>query len=332
MQLLKIRIFTGLVILLIFSHHAQSQHYIRLENPEQLQELFRWSPDRYPMVSAHRGGPAQGFPENCIETFDNTLRQTFAIIECDPQLTKDSVAVLMHDYKLERTTNGKGAVTDYTYAELSQLRLKDPQGNSTDFAIPTLDQVVKWAKNKTVLTIDIKKTITPQVIEKIIRQNNAEAYATVITYNLETAKTYHQLNPKLMISVTVRNKEDYERLAATGIPLKNVIAFTGTTEPDTALYRILHEQGVSCIVGTMGNLDRSHAARQTNVYGRIIKNGADILATDFPAEAAEAIKELMPARSEKAKFYVIAQPDAKAAKAQKQKPATKKKAAAEPAH
>jgi glycerophosphoryl diester phosphodiesterase len=284
------------------------------------------------MVSAHRGGPTKGFPENCIETFDNTLKQTFAIIECDPQLTKDSVAVLMHDYTLDRTTNGSGAVADYTYAELLQLRLKDPQGTLTGFTIPTLDQVLKWAKNKTVLTVDIKKTISPQVIEKIIRQNNAEAYAAVITYDLETAKTYYQLNPNLMISVTVRNREEYDRLVATGIPLKNVIAFTGITESDPALYQFLHEQGVYCILGTMGNLDKSHAARQTNVYARLISNGADILATDYPVEAAEAIKELMPGKSAKERFYIKAREKNKQAKPQK--PAMKRrsrKKEAEPA-
>jgi glycerophosphoryl diester phosphodiesterase len=212
----------------------------------------------------------------------------------------------MHDYKLDRTTNGSGDVADYTYAELMKLRLKDPHGTLTSFTVPTLDQVLKWARNKTVLTVDIKKTISPQVIEKIIRQNNAEAYAAVITYDLETARTYYALNSKLMISVTVRNKDEYERLAATGIPLKNVIAFTGITEPDPALYELLHAQGVFCILGTMGNLDKSHAARQTNVYARLVSHGADILATDYPVEAAEAIRESIPDKSSKKKFYIKA--------------------------
>lgn len=315
---------TFTLLLLFFAFQAQAQYYIKPTSTEELHELFRWTPDRIPLVSAHRGGPSKGFPENCIETFNNTLKQTYALIECDPQLTKDSIAVMMHDYKLDRTTNGTGRLQDYTYNELMQLRLKDNEGNLTDFKIPTLDEVVKWAKGKTVLTVDIKKTISPEVIESIIRKNNAESYAVVITYDLETAKKYYQLNPKLMISVTVRNKEEYDRLLATGIPFKNVIAFTGITEPDTAVYRMLHEQGVNCIVGTMGNLDKSAAARQQNVYANLIRNGADILATDYPVEAAQAIKEVVPAKSSKAKFFKDKAGVAKPIDKQSQ-PANKKK-------
>jgi glycerophosphoryl diester phosphodiesterase len=313
-----INLFKILIVLLLFAQQAQSQHYIQVKSTEELHELFRWTPDRIPLVSAHRGGPATSFPENAIETFENTLKQTYALIECDPQLTKDSVAVMMHDYKLDRTTNGTGRLSDYTYAELKQLRLKDNEGNLTDFKIPTLDEVIKWAKNKTVLTVDIKRTISPEVIEKIIRENNAEAYAVVITYNLETAKRYYELNPKLMISVTVRNKEEYDRLADTGIPFKNVIAFTGITEPDTFLYQMLHQQGVYCILGTMGNLDKSHAARQRNVYAGLIQSGADILATDFPVEAAQAIKDVVPVKSSKREFFVVRSKSKKPAEKQRE--------------
>jgi glycerophosphoryl diester phosphodiesterase len=318
-----INYFKFLIVLLFFTQQAQSQHYINVKSTEELHELFRWTPDRIPLVSAHRGGPAAGYPENAVETFENTLKQTYALIECDPQLTKDSVAVMMHDYKLDRTTNGTGRLSDYTYAELMQLRLKDNEGNLTDFKIPTLDEVIKWAKNKTVLTVDIKRTISPEVIEKIIRENNAEAYAVVITYNLETAKRYYELNPKLMISVTVRNKEEYDRLIATGIPFENVIAFTGISEPDTSVYQMLHRQGVYCILGTMGNLDKSHAARQGNVYAGLVQKGADILATDFPVEAAQAIEEVVPAKSSKREFFVVKSKSKRTA-AQKQREPVKR--------
>jgi glycerophosphoryl diester phosphodiesterase len=292
------------LLLWCLSVPAQAQHYIQVKNPAELKAFFRWTPDRIPLSSAHRGGPAAGYPENCLETFAHTLQQTFTIIECDPQLTKDSIGVMMHDYTLDRTTNGRGKLSDYTYAQLQELRLKDNEGNLTDFRIPTLEAVIKWARNKTILTVDIKKTISPEYIERLIRENEGESYVAVITSDLETAKKYHALNKNLLISVTVRNKEEYERLAASGIPFSNTIAFTGTTEPDPAVYRLLHDQGVYCILGTMGNLDKSAAARQSNVYARLVHNGADILATDFPVDAAAALKDTLPGKSTKSKFFV----------------------------
>jgi len=46
------------------------------QDPQGLQELFRYTGDFLPLVSAHRGGPQQRFPENCLATFENTLQKT----------------------------------------------------------------------------------------------------------------------------------------------------------------------------------------------------------------------------------------------------------------
>lgn len=136
-----------------------------------------------------------------------------------------------------------------------------------------------------------------------MQQHKAQAYSIIITYTIETALKYYQLDSSLVLSVTIRNNEEFERWMQSGIPASNVVAFVGITEPDSTLYQILHQKGISCILGTMGNLDRSAAARNSNVYAQLVKNGADILATDRPAAAAEAIQELKPTGSLKKKFY-----------------------------
>jgi glycerophosphoryl diester phosphodiesterase len=114
----------------------QQFHTIKADNPDQLKDLFSYTPDRIPFVSAHRGGARRGFPENCIATFENTLRHTPAIMEVDPRLTKDGVIILMHDATLDRTTNGSGKVEDHTWEALKKFRLKDPEGNLTDTGFP----------------------------------------------------------------------------------------------------------------------------------------------------------------------------------------------------
>ncbi|MDX5421064.1 MAG: glycerophosphodiester phosphodiesterase family protein [Hymenobacteraceae bacterium] len=290
------------LLALLLQSPAFAQHYIHLKTPEQLYRFMRYTPDRRPLISAHRGGPMPGFPENCLETFEHTLRFTPAIIELDPQLTKDSVAVLMHDDRLDRTTTGTGMVTDHTYAELLQLRLRDPDGKVTPYKIPTLEEAILWARGKAVLSIDIKRSINPELIEALIRRHRAESYCTVISYDMRTAQRYHQLNPKLMISVSVRGAEDLQRLREAGVPYERMMAFVGVGEPQPEVYRLLHEKGIMCTLGTMGNLDRSHQARQANVFARLVRNGADILATDLPIEAAEAIEEEIPGRNPQQKY------------------------------
>ena len=59
-------------------------HTIDPQNPQERRKLFRHNHESLHLVSAHRGGPRRGFPENCIATFENTLKHTFAIMEIDP--------------------------------------------------------------------------------------------------------------------------------------------------------------------------------------------------------------------------------------------------------
>lgn len=266
-------------------------YYIALDSVEQTRDFFTWSPDRIPMVSAHRGGPSRGFPENAIQTFDHVLAHTPAIIEFDVELTKDSVLILMHDNTLDRTTNGSGKVADHTWEEIRQLNLKDPAGNLTKFSVPTLIEALIWSKGKTILTVDVKKNVPFERVVKEIEATGTVPNAAVITYNMEDAKKVYQLNPDLMLSVTIRNEEELDRVEASGIPWQNVIAFTGLSERKPEFNEQLHQRGVFTILGVLGNLDKKAMARGDHLYIEFVNNGADILATDRPIEAGKILNE-----------------------------------------
>jgi len=266
-------------------------HTISLGTVDEARSFFTWSEERKPMVSAHRGGPYEGFPENAIETFDNVLSYTPAIIEFDVELTKDSILILMHDNTLDRTTNGSGKVADHNWEEIRQLYLKDPQGNLTKYRVPTLIEALMWSREKAILTVDVKKGVSFERVVKEIEATGTVPNAAVITYNFEDAKKVHELNPDLMLSVTIRNEEEIQRLEATGIPWENVIAFTGLSKRSPEFNQQLHRRGVFTILGVMGNLDKKAIARGDSVYLELINNGADILATDRPIEAGKILIE-----------------------------------------
>ena len=140
---------------LLASDKEQNPHYITVKNSRDLQAYFRYAPDRPIVISGHRGGMLDGYPENCIESFEKTLSYMESFFEIDPRLTKDGIIVLMHDETIDRTTTGKGKVSDYTYAELQQFNLVDRNGNVTAFKIPTLKECLEWSKGKTILNLDI---------------------------------------------------------------------------------------------------------------------------------------------------------------------------------
>ena len=71
-------------------------------------------------VYAHRGYSG-AYPENTMLAFRKAEEAGSDGIELDVQLTKDGQVVVIHDENVDRTTDGKGLVCDYTLAELQKL-------------------------------------------------------------------------------------------------------------------------------------------------------------------------------------------------------------------
>ncbi|MCG8476928.1 MAG: glycerophosphodiester phosphodiesterase family protein [Cytophagales bacterium] len=272
----------------------------RLDSERQTQELLSYSKDRIPLVSAHRGGPYPGYPENCLETFNFVADKYPVLVECDVFMTKDDSLMMIHDSRLERTTTGRGPVGNKTYSELKSLKLKDNMGEVTVYRIPSFWEVLQWAKRKAVLTIDVKKGVPWERVLETLRRSGAAPYCSIITYSAKDAAKVHQIDPEIMISVTVRNREEYRRYRKAGIPDNRMIAFTGLTQRSPDFYKFLHKKGIMCIVGAIGNLDRRAQSKGNQLYAELIKGGGDIIATDRPLEANKAI---LPLVNKNSKIY-----------------------------
>ncbi|GIP16582.1 glycerophosphoryl diester phosphodiesterase [Paenibacillus montaniterrae] len=100
---------------------------------------------------AHRGYPLK-HPENTLLGFRAAIELGFTHLELDVHLTKDGVPVVIHDPTVNRTTNGTGAVKDYTLDEL--LKLDAGQGEF----VPTLEEVLLLAKDRILVDIELKQT------------------------------------------------------------------------------------------------------------------------------------------------------------------------------
>ncbi|WP_305981628.1 glycerophosphodiester phosphodiesterase family protein [Roseivirga thermotolerans] len=269
----------------------------------QLTELIQWSEDRIPLVSAHRGGPYPGYPENAIETFEYIASQIPTVIECDIAMTKDSVLIMMHDNTLDRTTNGSGRVLEVDYEYVQSLNLVDNEGQITAYKVPTLNDVLQWARGKAVLTLDVKRGVPFERVVEAVQEMEARDYSIIITYGARDAALVYSLDPSLKLSVSLGSQEAYEAHRAAGIPDEQMVAFVGVSEPSPEWFDFLHRKGITCILGVLGNLDRKAIAQGDSTYLGYIQRGADILATDRPLEAAKAIELAVPETSTKAKFF-----------------------------
>ncbi|PIQ19764.1 MAG: glycerophosphodiester phosphodiesterase [Cytophagales bacterium CG18_big_fil_WC_8_21_14_2_50_42_9] len=284
---------------------TSSLHVLNIKTSKDLHQFFKYTGPDIPLISGHRGGTTKGYPENCIATFENTLRHTPAFFEIDPRLTKDSVVVLMHDATLNRTTTGTGKVSDYTWAELKQLRLKDADGNVTAYAIPTLDEVIAWSKGKTILNLD-KKDVPLAMTARKLREHQAETHVMLTVHSAEQAKFYLNANKNQMFSAFIRNRKEFEDYEKAGIPWSQLMAYVGpTNKPENKeMYDLLHARGVKCMISAAPSYDKlPDPAARKNAYQEIIKAGADVLESDLPIEAAAAVQMLQPAKSTKAKYF-----------------------------
>ncbi|MGJ1205845.1 glycerophosphodiester phosphodiesterase family protein [Sphingobacterium lactis] len=267
----------------------QVDEVFKLKTVDELYEFLTYAEGSYPLVSAHRGGPGKGFPENAIQTFAEVANKMPAIIECDIAMTKDSVLVLMHDETLDRTTTGKGKLSKKTYAELLELHLKDIDGEETRYKIPTLEEALTWGIGRVIYTLDVKKSVPYEKVIEAIRKTKAESNSIIITYSANQAEVVNKLAPDLMISASIKKSDDLTRLNDLGIPDNRLVAFVGTREPDSSTYSLLRQHGIKSILGTIGNLDRAAERAGYQVYADYIVNGADILSTDRPFEAQKAL-------------------------------------------
>lgn len=100
---------------------------------------------------AHRGASGY-YPENTMLAFEKAIELGCSGIETDVQLTKDGHLVLIHDEKLDRTTNAIGYVKDYTYNEIRNLDAGSFKDKCfKDATIPTAEELIELAIEENIL-------------------------------------------------------------------------------------------------------------------------------------------------------------------------------------
>jgi len=270
---------------------TRTTYYQEFGNTKELQEFFRYKQGDKIIVSGHRGGREKYFPENSIEGFQNVINQMPALFEIDPRLTRDSVIVLMHDEMLDRTTTATGKLADYTWKELEDVRLKDTEGNITDYRIPSLEEVIRWSKGKTIINLD-KKDVPPWMIVNIIKGLDAETHVMLTVHNGSQARYYHDRLPGIMLSVFVRNEKEYADISLSEVPWESMIAYVGPAidESNAEIVRNLRAKGVKCMVSYAPTFDKLQTPEERmSAYMEGLMEMPDIIESDLPVEVWSVI-------------------------------------------
>ena len=121
---------------------------------------------------AHRGLTNEYIKENTLSSFKNAIKNGYNGIELDIRYTKDKKIVVHHDIMINRTSNGKGILNNYTYKELKKYNFGSEKIKEK---IPLLYEVVKTINNS-IIFIELKEKINKSELIDILNLNNTNEY------------------------------------------------------------------------------------------------------------------------------------------------------------
>jgi len=150
-------------------------------------------------ICAHRGAN-ETHPENTLAAFGEAIRLGAQMIELDVQMTKDNQLVIMHDDKVNRTTNGRGLVKNLTLRKIK--RLDAGKWKSKEFKkerVPTLKEALEIMPRNIWLNIHLKgdERLGAATAEAVISADRI--HQAVIACENEAAKGVRRVNPNIMM-------------------------------------------------------------------------------------------------------------------------------------
>ncbi|MFM1651475.1 glycerophosphodiester phosphodiesterase [Brevibacillus sp. B_LB10_24] len=160
-----------------------------------------------PLIYAHRGASGR-YPENTFDAFHAALRHGADGIELDVQLSSDHEVVVIHDVKVNRTTNGTGLVQNHTWKELRQLSAGGwfhPRFQGA--RIPSLHEVFAFAKPTSLrLILEMKNLLVPQPgledkVLELIDLYKLEKRVTISSFNYNSLGEIKRKNRKIQTAL-----------------------------------------------------------------------------------------------------------------------------------
>ncbi len=160
-----------------------------------------------PLILGHRGASAYA-PENTLAAFERALALGADGFELDVALSADGVPVVIHDDRVDRTTDGRGAVADLSLAELGRLDAGYPQRFGRQFSgerLPTLEAVFARFGLRPIINVELKVDRTPQQrlaeqVVALVRAYGLERRVIVSSFQLGNLRRVRQLAPELPLA------------------------------------------------------------------------------------------------------------------------------------
>lgn len=261
---------------------------------------------RLPLISAHRGRPElPAYPENVLESLQRLHETGDFIAEVDVMRSADGVLFLFHDWDLDRLTDHVGDPSQRQWSDLDTMRVYAPDGHLSPYTIPSLDEVLAFAKGKLLLSLDRKGTATYRELYEAAARRDMSDQVSLILYDDDDLADYHQLPVQVpmnlsadtVLTVRAMSMLCSERFVGEPCPV-NLFLGVGALSP--SLVAASSSAGLRVILGTFGGLDAAARADGGATYRRLVSKGVDVIATNLPLLAARAVYATPPGTREEA--------------------------------
>jgi len=228
------------------------------------------------VVEAHRGASAD-YPENTLRAFRAACAVGARWIELDIHQCADGELVVMHDPKVDRTTNGKGAIAELTLAQLRGLDAGSWRG--PQFAgepVPTLEEVLALVRAAgTCLNVEVKKFARPEAARRLAELLRAYAPTdggshVVSSFELEALLQVRAQDAGIPLAFLSSKAGGVATAIEHGFPWVHL--HFGAVNPDTVA--AAHAAGVRVMTWTMDRAER---------FAHYTRLGVDKVCTNHPA-------------------------------------------------
>lgn len=266
--------------------------YLAMQTGEKATERAVFAREKSPfLVFAHRGGGGL-YPENTLGAFEYSAKMGADVLELDVHATSDGALVVMHDGSVDRTTNGKGRVSEMTLAEVKKLDagylFTNDNGATYPFrgqgiTIPTLREIFDALPAMT-FNIEPKQSepsITAPLCE-MIRAHKMTEKVIVGSFRQQAIDEFRQVCPEIATSATPAEVTEFLTLSKTGLSESYNPPMQALQVPEKLnrlsvvtedFVRNAHRKNLKVHVWTIN---------ETADMERLINLGVDGIMTDYP--------------------------------------------------
>jgi glycerophosphoryl diester phosphodiesterase len=243
-----------------------------------------------PWVIAHRGASGHA-PENTFAAFQRAVELGAMFIETDLHVTRDGRFVAIHDDTVERTSNGRGEVLDFTLDELRQADAglwfdREFRGER----VPTLEEILEFSrKTDVVFYLELKyaamKGMDHALVAALSKAQSAPR-TVVISFDAALLAPLRKIDPSIMIGLLVEEATPGSIPAALDLGARQLCPKFPGVSPK--FVEQAHRADLQVVSWTVNTAEEMRAA---------ISAGIDGIMTDFPDRLRAVIEDAKARRS-----------------------------------